>query len=175
MSFRDIPVGRSRGSRFISATAFPAAPTLNQLVNRTDRGITYYYDGTRWLSTTPLVLAFPQGVIQSATHEVDLPHPYAGLYDIYVTHFHLSIYQQQAATDANYFNCLIRSVLGSTVTSVSSTISSQNDATSTWIRKTSVSPNVVVPNTEAIIQFSATEVGTQTGLFVASINYRLVG
>lgn len=158
-----------------SGAAFPSSPATNDFFHRTDRGITYYYDGTRWLSTTPLVLAFPQGVIQSATHEVDLPHPYAGLYDIYVTHFHLSIYQQQATTSANYFNCRINSVLGAAVTNVSAIISSQNDAVSSWVRKTSATPNAVVPNTEALIQFSATEVGTQTGLFVASINYRLVG
>lgn len=163
------------GSTVPSGSSFPVAPLTGDKFWRTDRNIEYYYDGTRWLSFELFTVAFPIGVTQAATYESDICHPHAGTYDIYVTKFHLAVYQSLGTTSANYFNCLIRSVLGSTVTPISSTISSQNDATSTWIRKTSVSPNVVVPNTEAIIQFSATEVGTQSGFFAGSFNYRLVG
>jgi hypothetical protein len=31
-------------------TSFPASPYTNQMFFRTDRGLEYYYDGTRWLS-----------------------------------------------------------------------------------------------------------------------------
>ncbi len=33
-------------------TAFPGSPSTGQRFFRTDRGLDYYYDGTRWLTTT---------------------------------------------------------------------------------------------------------------------------
>lgn len=39
-------------------TSFPGSPTTNQRYFRTDRGIEYYYDGTRWLTTQTRTIAF---------------------------------------------------------------------------------------------------------------------
>ena len=35
-----------------SGTSFPGSPATNDLYFRTDRGLVYYYDGTRWLTLT---------------------------------------------------------------------------------------------------------------------------
>jgi hypothetical protein len=39
------------GAVWGSGTAFPAGPSTNQRFTRTDLGMDFYYDGTRWLST----------------------------------------------------------------------------------------------------------------------------
>lgn len=44
--------GTLSGSGGLSGTSFPGAPNSGDVFFRTDRGIQYYYDGTRWLSTT---------------------------------------------------------------------------------------------------------------------------
>ena len=43
------------------ATSMPAGPATNQRVFRTDLGLEFYWDGTRWLSTTLYELALGAG------------------------------------------------------------------------------------------------------------------
>jgi hypothetical protein len=38
-------------------TVFPATPYTSQRYFRTDRGIEYYYDGTRWLSAAKIIIS----------------------------------------------------------------------------------------------------------------------
>jgi hypothetical protein len=40
------------GVVWTSGTSMPGGPATNQRVTRTDLGLDFYYDGTRWLSTT---------------------------------------------------------------------------------------------------------------------------
>lgn len=46
------------GPRWGSGTAFPSGPTTNDRFTRTDRGLDFYYDGTRWLSTQIFTIAY---------------------------------------------------------------------------------------------------------------------
>lgn len=47
------------GVSHYSGTAFPAGPATGDHCYRTDRNIEYFYDGTRWLSTTLYSMATP--------------------------------------------------------------------------------------------------------------------
>lgn len=51
-----------------SGAAFPTSPATNDFFHRTDRGITYYYDGTRWVSVFEKILLLPYtGAFLTAT------------------------------------------------------------------------------------------------------------
>ena len=60
LSGEDLYAGSVRSSKLANSaklggtmgygTSFPASPSTNDVFFRTDRGILYYYDGTRWLS-----------------------------------------------------------------------------------------------------------------------------
>lgn len=58
----------------ISGTAFPGSPATNDLFFRTDRGLLYYYDGSRWLTvseysmTVPPYTSFPPWSATTNTH-----------------------------------------------------------------------------------------------------------
>lgn len=65
-------------------TAFPASPFTGQRYFRTDRGIEYYYDGTRWLSTALMSFqlpynangtTFPISATLSDANRCDRPNP----------------------------------------------------------------------------------------------------
>lgn len=45
--------------RLLGGTAFPTAPVTGERYFRTDYGIEYYYDGTRWLSVNEYTLEIP--------------------------------------------------------------------------------------------------------------------
>lgn len=69
-----------------AATSMPSGPTTNQRVYRTDLGIEFYFDGTRWLCTCPHELAIPEMVNNSASpgtsNVIGLP---TGVHSIYIT------------------------------------------------------------------------------------------
>lgn len=64
--------------------AFPAGPTAGQRYFRQDRGIDYYYDGTRWLSIQQYALG--RGFAGDATANLvgGFPNPFGGLYSIWL-------------------------------------------------------------------------------------------
>lgn len=69
---------------FASGTSFPGGPATNDFFFRTDRGLLYYYDGTRWLTVTLYEHFLGQMTGISATStEVHSP-VWAGLYDQYL-------------------------------------------------------------------------------------------
>ena len=53
------------GIGFSAATAFPGSPSTNQVCRRTDLGMEFYFDGTRWLSSESFEL--PLGRESTAT------------------------------------------------------------------------------------------------------------
>jgi hypothetical protein len=76
-------------------TSMPASPPTNLIVFRTDLGMEFYYDGTRWLSTEvflielkreEVALAWPASATGSPYHRATLP--FSSDYDYYLLDWH---------------------------------------------------------------------------------------
>lgn len=169
-------LGATAGSA--AGTAFPASPTTGDRFFRTDRGIEYYWDGTRWLSTTSFradVAIQDQLLPLTISTTIRASNPEASLYDMYVERVVVGYYPSAGTTASNYFTMQLAYVDVSTSTNVGSAISTQNATLSQWAHG-AVSANVVVPSTADVFQLTCTETGTSTTWVVgAVIHYRLVG
>jgi hypothetical protein len=89
----------SSAALMLHATSFPAAPVTSQRVFRSDRGIEYFYDGTRWLSRELFVAEYNQsGISASSASPTPLQTPYPETYDKWIEAIHTSLFVASGAT-----------------------------------------------------------------------------
>lgn len=79
--------GSGGGGSGGAGTVFPPSPPTGERFFRTDRGIEYYWNGTRWLSTQVFMLQAPTNRLDYPVSSNSVPgsfqNPWHGLYDIY--------------------------------------------------------------------------------------------
>lgn len=158
-----------------SGSSNPGSPTTNDLFFRTDLGLWIYYDGTRWLSAQ----LFTQDLRNAdsllpvtATLNLRAPHPFGGLYGVYVERASITSFPT-AATAANYFTGQFIAVDGTSNTNLGSTISTQNDTINSWTTK-GVSVGVVLSSAYDYFQLGLTETGTASSFILGALTYRLI-
>lgn len=158
-----------------SGTAFPSSPATDDLFYRTDRRVEYFWDGTRWLSTTlySQTLDGDGSAAIIANTQAVIPHPFFDEYAIYIEKLRIGVYNV-TTTAANYFTFQLQTLDGATTASIGTAQSGQGATQNQWVSYTKTI-NAVVASTIDAIQLSATETGTSQILFAASISYRLVG
>lgn len=159
---------------------FPVAPATNRRFFRTDRGIEYYYNGTRWLSTQLYTDAIPWFLgVQPFTATTNFSHrlavPYAGTYDLWLVEAQLSFYiAGGTALGASHKWVTTVDKLGSG----SSTIATFNvdSGASDAHRSSVVAIGALLGTTNVVFSMSHTKTGTPGDYYVAPrIVYRLVG
>lgn len=85
------PLATASSASIPSGTSFPGTPATNDLYRRTDRGLLYYYDGTRWLTLElyhlpiiPIAGGAP-GDVLGATNGAAFRAPvWNAVYDLYI-------------------------------------------------------------------------------------------
>lgn len=158
-------------------TSFPSSPAVGDGYFRTDRGIEYYWDGTRWLSTQVFVaeIRHTDGALPlTATSFLRGTGPYLGTYSLYAERVTMSTHNTAATPASNYFTYQFSYLDGAASTNIGSALSSQNDVINTWFAKTGTA-TVVVPSTADAFMCVATEVGAASTYALGSIAYRLIG
>jgi hypothetical protein len=162
-------------------TAFPGTPSFTgQRFFRSDRGIEYYYDGTRWLSTT--IYTLPVAVQDatflnpvSATGTFRTVSPFANLYDIYVERVFTESYLTSATTSSNYFTIQFsNSTAAAAGVNMGSSISLQNDTQNSWTHHQQT-VNATVASTVNSFSMAFTRVGTGTAYILGTVQFRLIG
>jgi len=109
---------RARGA----GSSFPATATTNDLWFRTDQGILYYYDGTRWLSVNEYNLSMgawgvlPNGISASGTLPLLAACPYSPSGHVYLTKWTVA---RQTATTNNGTNFWTINLLNNAGTNIS--------------------------------------------------------
>jgi hypothetical protein len=169
-----------------SGASFPASPATYQRYFRTDRGLEYYYDGTRWLTTqiwfvpieykpsatitTNSLTATSNGVMQGV-------HPDASS-DLYVTTIVTNLFATGAHSGTNYWT--INYKTRDNALTVTHTYSGDTKLATTASRNfpVTVAVNAVVTRADfydAVADFVMT--GTPGNVFFepAVMNCRLVG
>jgi mRNA-degrading endonuclease toxin of MazEF toxin-antitoxin module len=153
-----------------SGTAFPGSPDTNDRYFRTDRGIEYYYDGTRWLSTQ---LFLDNWSFTSITASTSLYSalPSSNPQDIWLE----DVYATCFKTAAGQWNVAVRSTDAANANTTLATITNAVVATSTW-EYTTAALNMLVPVGGKLIDISVLEISGTSTLFAAiKLSYRLVG
>lgn len=162
--------------RTARGTSFPGSPASGDRFLRTDRNIDYFYDGTRWLSTTQhqMVYAMQDGLTPfTATSQVRAPHPFSGLYDIYVERVFVESFIT-TTTATNHFSVQFNHSTGAASTNIGAAISTQSITQNSWTHG-EAAVNAVVASTVNIMSMAFTETGTCSGFLIGSVQYRLVG
>jgi predicted GH43/DUF377 family glycosyl hydrolase len=166
--------GSSGGSTITSATSFPGSPSTNDLCFRTDRGILYFYDGTRWLSVE--IKSLPaQATVNTAFgsnfNHLNIPNPWAGQYDIYALDF---VSNGSSATASQTWTAQIFKFDGASFTGLTTNTLTMTSANTYYSDRHSI--NAVVTSAYEGFQINYTRTSGAAAAFLGSVLlYRLVG
>ena len=166
-------------SSVASGTAFPSAPASNNEFRRTDRGMDYYYDGTRWLSKQLFELPLAnQGatIPYTASGAVRSNNPHNGNDSLFATRLHVSHFVQSASpSTANSFSMQLSAVESTnSAINLGSAISTTGATQNSWQAQSSTI-GVVVGSTVTHFNLAFNETGIADAFIHASLEYRLVG
>lgn len=169
------------GTSLNPGTSFPGSPSTNDLCFRTDRGILYYYDGTRWLSLSVYYeilspdpsAARPQttsgnGIVGGA------PSPN---YDWWMEAFEVSWYVQTTNDGSKYWTATLRKHVADDTPTTIVTINSSADTASNDISKEVSIGALLDHSTYKALTVVMTKTSTPGNFYwqAMKIRYRLVG
>jgi hypothetical protein len=105
-------------------TVFPTAPLTNDRYFRTDRGIEYFYDGTRWLSVhlyrETLSLGDALTPLSASPVNAGRMASWAGDYDLYLVKYYLAAHIVTTNSTASFWTLAMKNLVGgSTLVSIS--------------------------------------------------------
>lgn len=172
LGIAEVTAGSRKVRRGVDGTAVGTAfgtPTTGDRLYRTDRNIEYYYDGTRWLSTTLYHLPIPEITnVTGTTNGTVTANPWSGLYDIYVSGILLS----KILVGSGNWTATIHNQAGA---SDNALVSSSAFTNTTWDSATLSVASVVTSTTNVFYLLVTENSGTANCYASAVILYRLVG
>lgn len=176
------PLAASSGG-ISSGTAFPGAPSDNDLFFRTDRGLMYYYRNSlsKWHTTNLYRVTMPNTIAANTTTATGdlgrLTGPASSGYAWYLERFEWTAYVVTTNDGTRYWTCQLEQFDGGTKTSVGSALSTVSLAADQYHALSTTSVAGEKANTVEEFQFTATKVSTAGTLIVApaTLVYRMVG
>lgn len=161
-----------------TGTSMPGTPATNDLIFRTDLGLVFFYDGTRWLSLNQYIDGFSHVATDlpiSSTQTVFRQGlAAAGVMAIWAETLRVSFFVTggTALGASHKWVCsLLTRPGGSTI----ATVNIDSGASDTW-RVGSASIGAVVASTEFEMEVVATKTGTPGTLYhLPRLSYRLIG
>lgn len=162
--------------RAAEGTAFPASPATNDRFFRTDRGIEYYYDGTRWVSITLYNDIIDSVAGLAATDTPQRPGvAWAGTYDLWLVDFYETFFIS-GGTALSASHKWVTTVVKNPVASTIATYSIDSGASDAWRTSGAVAINALLGTTNYEIDVTHTKTGTPGTLYLTPrLTYRLVG
>lgn len=159
----------------LRGTSFPGSPASGDTIFRTDRGIDYYWDGTRWLSTQLFSYTIAaQDALNPATATNQFnraANPFFGVYAIYVEKLSIGMLNS-AVVASNYRTFVLKS--NPADTTLASGIVTSGHTQNVWTG-ISTTVNAVVPSTECEFDLYGSPTGSPVTYVAAAITYRLIG
>lgn len=164
-------------------TSFPGSPATGSRYFRTDRGIEYYYDGTRWLSVELFTDAIPEvsniafPYAATALGAERLLVPYAGTYDLWLVEVQVAFFVlggTALSASHKWVSVFQKLVAAGTATTIA-TVNIDSGASSVW-RTNVTAIGALLSTTHFTFSVDHTKTGTPGNLYtVPRIVYRLVG
>lgn len=162
-----------------AGVAFPASPTTGDTYWRTDRSLSYFYNGTRWLTTNQYVFAVSEVEVFTPMTSTRAGIARGALsitpYDFWAETFSFTSYTQATNNSTNYWtvgiDCLAPT--GSPVWSISG--DTKLDTATYWTGHDIAIGQLTGANASGF-QLNITKVGTPGGVYPsACVRGRLVG
>jgi len=170
--------GGSAAAGYSEGTAFPGSPATNAKFYRTDLNLLFFYDGTRWLTTTlytdpiPPAVALPIGATTSVNR---VAMPLAGSMAIWVETFWMT-FLVAGGTALGASHKWVCTLIPQPATSAAIGTITINSGASDAYRQASDAINAVVTTSDFQLQVIATKTGTPGTLYsMPRISYRLIG
>lgn len=171
-------VGAYSGNTWTTGTSMPGSPAANQRVTRTDLGMDFYYDGTRWLSTTlyhdPVPLFDSVGPFSATTTSPRIAQAFFGVSDVWLVRLDAAFFVDGGTAlgaSHKWVLTLKNAPAGSTV----ATINIDSGASSTW-RQSATNIGASSASTVAQFHVDATKTGTPGNLYLAlRLSWRRIG
>jgi hypothetical protein len=158
-----------------SGSSFPASPRAGDLFWRSDLALDFYYDGTRWLTTT-LYEHHLGGTVPSISLSATSFYstiPWAPTYDLWLVRLEATLYASGLSGSA-YWQVDLYTWDGSTQGSSIATVNNQSGSSSTMERK-SAAIGALLGTDKDVFGAVATKVGAPGNLILgAVILYRIV-
>lgn len=160
-----------------AGTSFPGSPLTSDRYFRTDRGLHYYYDGTRWLTVNEYEMGIgwaEAAAALSATTTV-ARWPVRQDYGIYLTRWNVVTFQTNGTPASNNMTVVLARVNASNTANTIASFVTSSDTASNWVNHDQTI-NDVLDSSARSLRVVATEAGTVTGFIVAeTVAYRLIG
>lgn len=163
-----------------SGTSFPANKATGDRYWRTDLGLEFYWDGTRWVTTqlfsTPLVLRDDPSFPYTATATPLLSCRDGRLNGMFITTWRVDTTVATTNEATKYWTGqLVSYTAADAPTNVGSSFSTATDGVSTHVLH-SVTVDAVLAATEFLLAVTFTKVSTPGGLYPsgATVDYRLI-
>jgi hypothetical protein len=154
-----------------AGTSFPPSPLTNDRYFRTDRGVDYYFDGTRWLSVNLLEASLGTVGGIAVTTTSFWPVPYEGLYDLWLDSWTTAMF----TSGVGEWDVLLQEVNSAVSVTTIDTQDGSTDTNGVFYGRTRAL-GVQVASTSRSLRVSFTEIsGTATFTGAASVFCRLVG
>ncbi len=178
-SIDDTIAALSAGVGFPSGSSFPGSPSTDDLFYRTDRGLMYFYNGTRWLTVTLYRVPFSIGTSANpATATANIGRVVAGTtYDLWMEKFTTTVLVLTTNDGSNYWTLdLIKTNAANAATSIVTFNTSGHTATNWTVTETAIGA-LLTPGTYKQLQVDATKTAGAPGnlYYALSLEYRLVG
>lgn len=166
------------GGGYDEGTSFPVSPTTNDKYYRTDRNLLYYYDGTRWLTTTLYTLHMPQVEnVSTSPSDSGFRVAWSSTYQMYLVDWKVATLNTGTNNGSNYWT--VKAVTKNSANSASdvsgATINTSAHSGSTW-NHTTASVNATLATTQLHLYATSTKTGAPGNIYhSAMMTYRLVG
>lgn len=180
----DLAYSYPTGVRWTAATSMPGSPATGQRVTRTDLKLDFFYDGTRWLSTTYYRETLPNAVVGtqassfSASFSMGRWAPWHTTYDLWLEDFYTSTLVNTTNTGAAYWSLALKKYQSdySTSSTIATYATSGDTAGVGKTAKTAIGA-LLTPATYVIIQVEGSKTGSPGTLALPglALGYRLVG
>src|SRR5574343_335187 len=158
-----------------SGTSMPGSPVTNQRITRTDLGIDFFYDGSRWLSVEVYTINSPNAASIAASTAWFLAAD--GTYDMYVTTCDVVTLSASAPSGTNYYTFdLWKTSTANVFTQLGSSFDNKTDSSATWTRHQITVNAVVATASYPVLRFLATKTASAPDTYCpCTIYYRRVG
>jgi len=168
-----VPNGTAQG------TSMPGGPSTNDRIFRTDLGLVFYYDGTRWLSLQQYTIAFairdafmPRAATTSSA--VVAQPLFVPTNDFWIENFQWSAYVSTPSSGTQYWDIDFRKVIAAAGSSIA-TDTTNGDTTNEWQKHTKTVGALLGTTTDSI-DVTLTRVSTAGAIyFTAAMVGRIVG
>ncbi len=168
------------GVKWTTGTSMPGSPATNQRITRTDLGMDFYYDGTRWLSVQKFRETFGVGnILPPATIATAIGRmtPWATAFDLWLEQWSISTYAVATNNGSHFWTLSLNKFDAADAGTVIDSVATSGDTQNNWTqRRRSIGASYVASSFRGL-SVTTGITGSPGSLYFTNmaLEYRLIG